>query len=68
MSLITFVIVVIMFLMDSVICIIDVNNAIKELSWTLTSNADLSLADRYALTDALPWPVLSVLYAFMVRL
>lgn len=63
----TFYVVLTMFLMDTVICIIDVNNAIKELSYTLTSNSDLSLADRYSLTDNLPWPVESALYAFMVR-
>ena len=68
MSLVTFVIVLMMFLMDSSICIIDVNNAIKELSYTLTSNLDLSLADRYSLTDNLPWSVESALYAFMVCL
>lgn len=67
MSLITFFVVLTMFLMDTVICIIDVNNAIKELSYTLTSSSDLSLADRYSLTDNLPWPVESALYAFMVR-
>lgn len=67
MSFITLAVVVTMFLMDTAIFFIDVNNAVKEISWTLTSNYDLSFADRYELTFALPWPVESALYAFMVR-
>ena len=55
-----------MFLMDTSMCIIDVNNAIREMTDTLTSNSSLSLADRYALTASFPWPVESALYAFMV--
>lgn len=46
---------------------IDVNDALKEVSYTLTRNSDLSLPDRYALIDNLPFPVESALYAFMVR-
>lgn len=67
MSFITLGVVVTMFLMDTAIFFIDVNNAVKEISWTLTSNLDMSLPDRYELTFALPWPVESALYAFMVR-
>lgn len=65
MSLLMFLTVLAMFFMDSAICVIDVNNAIKEISYTLTSNSDLSLSDRYSLTDNLPWPAESALYAFM---
>ena len=63
----TFIVVFVMFLLDSAMCIIDVNDAIKELSFTLTSDSSLSLADRYDLTNTLPWPVETALYAFMVR-
>lgn len=56
-----------MFFMDTAMFIIDVNNTIKEISYTLTSDSDLSLADRYSLTENLPWPVEAALYAFMVR-
>lgn len=55
-----------MFLMDCATSIIDVNNAIREITLTLTSNSPLSLTDRYALTDNLPWPVQGALYAYMV--
>ena len=57
-----------MFLLDTAIAIIDVNNAIREITLTLTSNSSLSLSDRYELTNNLPWPVQSSLYAFEVRL
>lgn len=56
-----------MFLLDTAIAIIDVNNAIREITLTLTSNSSLSLSDRYELTNDLPWPVQSSLYAFEVR-
>lgn len=56
-----------MFLLDTATSIIDVNNAIREITLTLTSDSPLSLSDRYALTDSLPWPVQSSLYAFEVR-
>lgn len=55
-----------MFLLDTAISIIDVNNAIREITLTLTSTSSLSLSDRYALTYNLPWPVQSSLYAFEV--
>ena len=57
-----------MFLLDTATSTIDVNNAIRELTLTLTSDSSLSLADRYALTYNLPWPVQSSLYAFEVCL
>ncbi|EPS93963.1 hypothetical protein FOMPIDRAFT_1135145 [Fomitopsis schrenkii] len=59
-----FAIIVLMFLLDTATSIIDVNNAIREITLTLTSDSPLSLSDRYALTDSLPWPVQSSLYAF----
>ncbi|KIP02164.1 hypothetical protein PHLGIDRAFT_20512 [Phlebiopsis gigantea 11061_1 CR5-6] len=68
MTLIMFLIVLAMFVMDSAICVIDVNNAIKEISYTLTSNSDRSLSDRYSLTLDLPWPAESAIYAFMSNL
>ena len=54
-----------MFLMDTAMFFIDVNDAVKEVSYTLTSNFGLSLSDRYSLTGNLPFPTESVLYAFM---
>ena len=56
-----------MFVLDTAMFVIDIRNAIQEISYTLTSNSTLSFADRYALTDNLPWPVQSALYAFLVR-
>ena len=56
-----------MFLMDTAIFVIDIRNTIKEISLTLTSNWDVSLQERYALTDTLPWQIAAALYAFMVR-
>ena len=67
MSLVTFSVCVAMFIMDTAIFFIDINNAVKELSFTLTNNWDISLDDRMALLDSLPWPVESALYAFMVH-
>lgn len=67
MSLVTFFVCLAMFIMDTAIFFIDINNAVKELSYTLTSNWDLPFEDRMALLDNLPWPVESALYAFMVR-
>ena len=67
-SVLVFVILVLMFLLDVATSIIDVNNAIREITLTLTSDSSLSLSDRYALTDNLPWPVQGALYAFMVCL
>lgn len=58
---------VLMLLMDTAICIIDVSDAIREITLTLTSNTNMSLADRYALTDNFPWAVEDALYAWMVR-
>ena len=66
MSTVTFMVVLVMFLMDTSICIIDVNNAIREITLTLTSTSSLSLEDRYALTYNLPYAVENALYAFMV--
>lgn len=53
--------------LDTAMFVIDIRNTVKEVSLTLTSTADLSLEDRYALTDNLPWAVQSALYAFLVR-
>lgn len=55
-----------MFLMDTAIFIIDIRNTVKGISLTLTSNWDMSLEDRYALTGSLPWQANAALYAFMV--
>ena len=66
MSSVIFAIAVVMFLMDTSIYVIDINNTVKEISYTLTSHSALSLADRYALLANLPWAVESALFAFMV--
>ena len=54
--------------LDTAMYIIDVRNAVQEISYTLTSQSTLSLPDRYALTANFPWPVQSALYGFLVRL
>lgn len=54
--------------LDTAMFVIDIRNTVKEVSLTLTSSADLSLEDRYALTDSLPWAVQSALYAFLSNL
>lgn len=68
MSLLLLAIVLVMLVLDSALYIIDISNTIKEISDTLTSHAPLSLTDRYALTNDLPWPVESALYSFLVRI
>ena len=56
-----------MLMLDTAMCIIDINNAIREITLTLYPASSGSLADRY--NDlTLPWPVENELYAFMVRL
>lgn len=59
-------IIFIMFLLDTAMCILDVHNAISEITLTLTSTAPLSLADRYALTETIPYAVTNSLFAYMV--
>ncbi|KIP01779.1 hypothetical protein PHLGIDRAFT_38176 [Phlebiopsis gigantea 11061_1 CR5-6] len=63
-----FAIVFVMFVLDTTMFVIDIRNAVQEISYTLTSHSTLSLADRYALTDNLQWPVQSALYAFLANL
>ncbi|KIP03865.1 hypothetical protein PHLGIDRAFT_222482 [Phlebiopsis gigantea 11061_1 CR5-6] len=67
-ALFTLTLMVLMLLMDTAICIIDVSNAIHEITLTITSNSDISLADRYTLTDNFPWAVEDALYAWMSNL
>lgn len=61
------IVIVLMILMDTAICIIDIHNVVREISRTLTSNSDLSIADRYMLTENLPGAVEDALYAWMVK-
>ncbi|VDB86988.1 unnamed protein product [Peniophora sp. CBMAI 1063] len=60
-------VIVTMLMLDTATCIIDVNNAIREITFTLTSTSADSLADRYD-NLVLPWPVENALYAFMMNL
>ncbi|KIP02019.1 hypothetical protein PHLGIDRAFT_314410 [Phlebiopsis gigantea 11061_1 CR5-6] len=57
-----------MFALDTAMYIIDIRNAVQEISYTLTSHSTLSLPDRYALTAYFPWPVQSALYGFLSNL
>ena len=61
-----FSIIVVMFLLDTGALIIDANDAIREITLTLTSNSSLTFAERYDLTYKLPWPVQAPLFAYMV--
>jgi len=63
-----FIILLTMLLLNTASGIIDVNNAIREITLTLMSTSSLSLTDRYALVNSLPWPIESVIYAFMSNL
>lgn len=56
-----------MVVLDTAMFFIDVNNAVKEVSYTLTSDSDLDLSDRYARTAFLPYAAQTALYAFLVR-
>lgn len=60
-------IIFIMFLLDTAIFSLDVYDVKQEITMTLTSNSPLSLSDRYALTDSLPWSVSNSLLAYIVR-
>ena len=55
-----------MLLLDTSLCIIDVNNLIREVTFTLTSDSPVTLAERYSKL-ILPWRVESALFAYMVR-
>ena len=57
-----------MLMMDTAICIIDINGAIREITLTLTAASEMSLADRYALKDGYPWTVEDALYGWMVSI
>ena len=55
-----------MLLLDTALCILDVNSAIREITGTIMSNSTESLTDRYnGLVP--PGNIEAVLYAFMVR-
>lgn len=56
-----------MLLLDTTFVVIDVNNAIREITMTIMSDSAISLTDRYN-NIVLPWPVESAVYAFMVCL
>lgn len=57
-----------MLILDTALCIIDVNDAIREVTFTLYSTSSGSLADRYDNLILPAAPVESVLYPFMVHL
>ena len=59
--------ILILLLLDTAICILDVNNAIREVTFTLTSSAPLTLNERYVLTSSLPYAVDKLIFAYMVR-
>ena len=54
-----FLVVLSMFLMDTAMFFIDINDAVKEVSYTLTSNTNISLQERLFLIGTLPYPVQS---------
>ncbi|VDB96765.1 unnamed protein product [Peniophora sp. CBMAI 1063] len=66
-SIVAFSIILVMLMLDTIFVVIDVNNAIREITSTLLSDSDKSLTDRYN-QMVLPWPVESVAYAFMSNL
>ena len=55
-----------MLLLDTGICILDVNNSIREITFTLTSLSPLTLAERYDLAVNFPYAAEGALLAFMV--
>ncbi|KAI0310838.1 hypothetical protein OF83DRAFT_1069892 [Amylostereum chailletii] len=67
-SLMTFVAVITMFLLDTGLWIIDLHNFIAEISITLISSSDDSLADKYDSVDSATLPLISAsnpMYAYM---
>lgn len=62
-----FLIILTMFILDTAMCILDVHDAIEEMTLTLTSTAPLSLPDRYKLLNTIPWSVTNSLFAYMVN-
>ncbi|VDC03908.1 unnamed protein product [Peniophora sp. CBMAI 1063] len=67
MSTFIFVVILTMFMLDTAMCIIDVNNAIREVTLTLFSTSLGTVADRYD-SLALPWTVENAIYSFMMNL
>ena len=61
-----FLVILTMFVLDTAMCILDVHNAIQEITLTLTSTAPLSLTERYTLLNTIPWSVTNSLFAYMV--
>ena len=66
MSIVTFGVVLTMLMMDTVLSVMDVNNAIREITSTLTSTSSQSFKERYD-GVALSWPIDNALYAWMVN-
>ncbi|KZV62969.1 hypothetical protein PENSPDRAFT_228827 [Peniophora sp. CONT] len=66
-SVVAFGILFTMLLLDTTFVVIDVNNAIREITMTIMSDSAISLTDRYN-NIVLPWPVESAVYAFMSNL
>ena len=61
-----FLVILTMFVLDTAMCILDVHNAIQEITLTLTSTAPLLLTERYSLLSTIPWSVTNSLFAYMV--
>ncbi|KAK7678290.1 hypothetical protein QCA50_018638 [Cerrena zonata] len=66
LSVTMFGVILIIFLLDTAGCVLDVNNAIREITLTLTSTSSLSLSDRYASTFNLPYSISNSLFAYMI--
>ncbi|VDC03911.1 unnamed protein product [Peniophora sp. CBMAI 1063] len=66
-STVLFAVILTMFLLDTALCIIDMNDAIREISSTLLSTAPNTLAERLDDLTQL-WPVENVIYSFLMNL
>lgn len=62
----TFAVILSMLILDTALCVLDVNSVIQEISDTLTSDSTASLQERYK-NKYSSWAVGNAPFAFMVR-
>ena len=61
-----FVVILVMFLLDTAIWILNIHDAIHSISWTLNTTSALSLAERYNTIAQNPWPIAKFMFIPMV--
>ena len=61
-----FIVVLVMFLLDTAMWILNIHDAIHSVSWILNTNSALPLAERYNTIAQNPWPIAKFMFIPMV--